>query len=406
MARGNTVEFTDKFIKSLKPPATGRAQYWDRSVTGLSLRVTHAGRKSWSYSYRFNGKNQRLTIGPYPLVTLKQAREKARQAWNAVWEGGNPAAEKRVFAPDNTFQAVSAEFIERYCKQHNRTWQETERKFKRYLLPKFGSRLVADISRGEIIEFLDTMVKRGGANGKGAPVQANRVLAALKKFFNWCKERGLVEASPVEGLSAPGKEAKRERVLSDGEIRAVWARCDEIGYPFGPMVQLLLVTAQRREEVAAMRWEDIGRDEHGNLVWTIPAEATKSGRSHQVPFADLAADILKQLPQQGRYVFTSGRVGDKPVSGFGNAKRAIDRDLDIGDWRFHDLRRTAATQMGEKKVATSTISRVLNHAEGGVTVLYARHSYLPEKREALNIWARRLEVMLGRDKGKVVPLRG
>jgi integrase len=226
------------------------------------------------------------------------------------------------------------------------------------------------------------------------------VLAAIRTMFTWAVQRDLLAASPVAGIKAPGKETERERVLADDEIVKVWTAAAKMGGVSGALIQCLILTAQRRDEVATMRWADLDLEAR---VWTLPREATKGDRSHQVPLSPLVIEILTALPRTGVYVFASPR-GDRPISGYSKIKSRAEQLAGFDDWRFHDLRRSAGTGMARAGIAVSTISRVLNHKEGGVTKIYNRYSYLDEKRHALETWARKVESLVRPGADNVVAL--
>lgn len=389
-------KLTAAAVEKLGPPESGRIEYFDTLLRGFALRITARGSKSWVLFYRVHGRQRRMTIGSYPMFDLSEAREEARKALQLVEKGQDPAAireEQRRKRPD-TVIAVAENFIQRHAKPNNRTWREVERMFEIHVLPTWGKRDIGSITRRDVIDLLDQVADRTSS------VRANRVLANVRKLFAWAAERDIIESSPVAGVKPPGRENERDRVLTDNEIKAFWKATEVLGWPFGPFAQMLLVTAQRRDEVAHMRWDDI--DEHG--VWTIPKEKTKANRSHEVPLPSLALEILERTPRIGSYVFMSGRAGARPISGFGKAKAKLERLSGIHNWRYHDLRRTAGTNMARHGVPISTISRVLNHAEGGVTRIYARYSYLNEKRKALNTWARTLAGIIRPTESNVIPL--
>jgi integrase len=224
----------------------------------------------------------------------------------------------------------------------------------------------------------------------GGPVIANRTLAAVRAMFNWALRRGMIEATPAAMVEAPGEETARERVLDDHEIATAWAAADTLGYPFGPFFQLVLATAQRRDEVARMRWDHLDLE---CATWTLPADATKPGRAHVVPLSPLVISILSTVPRtSSRYVFSTG---DTPISGFSKAKSRLDKAItkageDLEPWTIHDLRRTCATGLARLDVSRFIIGKVLNHADRTVTGIYDRHAYLPEKRRALEAWAQHL----------------
>ncbi len=389
-------------VKRLEPPKVGQVDHFDAALPGFALRVTTKGHKSWVLFYRIGGRQRRYTIGSYPAFELAEAREEAREAIRQVAKGIDPATVKarqkaKAERQPDTFAAVADLFVKRYAKPKTRSWRETERIFEKYVNTEWRKREIHGIARDDVIDLLDRVMDRNG------PYMANRVLAAVRKLFNWCLERGILDATPVANVKAPGDETERDRVLSDDELKALWETWDNQRWPFGPFFQLLLVTAQRRGEVAQMRWADINFEER---VWTLPREMTKGDRSHEVPLSSMAMDILGSLPRLGDYVF-AGRKDGRPISGFSRAKKRCDTLSGIGGWRLHDLRRSAGTNMAKLEIAVSTISRVMNHKEGGVTKIYDRHSYLPEKRRALETWSRKLaSIIRPGDDDRVVPLRG
>ena len=185
-------------------------------------------------------------------------------------KGNDPATMKALAKHQrvDTFKEVAEEFIERHAKRNTRSWKATESILNRNVTPSWGSRPIGEITRRDVIEALDKVMDRG------EPYAANRLLAAVRKLFNWALERDIIDTSPVANIKAPGKESQRDRVLNDDEIKELWAACEKAGYPYGPLVKMLLLTAQRRDEVARMGHSEI--DSHG--VWIIPAERYKTGR--------------------------------------------------------------------------------------------------------------------------------
>ena len=384
-------KLTELAVAKLRPPAAGRIEVWDASLPAFGLRVTDRGTKSFVLMYRIDGRLRRLTLGRYPAVGLVAAREAAREALRQVDLGRDPADAPPAVGQRRaeTLTAVVDQFIERHARK-TRSWREVKRVFDADLLPQLGRRPIDAITRRDIIEALDRVVDRG------SPYMANRLLAHTRKLFNWCLERGIVETSPVANLKAPGRETARDRTLSAGELAAVWRSWERLGWPFGPLFQLLLLTAQRENEVAAMRWCDVDLE---RALWTLPRQATKADRLHEVPLSRPALALLASLPRVGEagYVFPSRNRGDRPVSGFSKAKARCDRLSGVAGWRLHDLRRTAASGMARQGVAPHVIEKVLNHSTGaisGVAAVYNRHGYEPEKRQALDIWAGHLDELL------------
>ena len=428
------LKLTDAAVQRLKAPDGGRVDYFDATLPGFGLRVsgktdrTPEGRRSWFVFYRFGGQQKRLTIEPgYPALGLAKARERAYAAFQAIERGEDPAAEKqeakasRERAPakerkPDTIENVVDLFIKRHLEAKHRAPRyiaETRRLFDLHVLPRWRDRELSGITKRDVIDILDEIADRG------TPIAANRTHAAISGLFSFAIGRDIITVSPFVKIPKPGAETKRERALSPAEIAAVWTAASEIAYPFGPYFRMLLVTAQRREEVARMRWADIDLAEG---TWTIPSDMTKPGRAHVVPLSPLALALLADTPRTGAYVFSTGRQRlragahsgddrrDAPISGYSKAKRILDEKIAAGEevvapWTIHDLRRTAATMMAKLGVARFTLSRILNHADQSVTGIYDRHEYLAEKRHALEQWAQFLEQLTSPAGDKIVPLR-
>jgi integrase len=394
-----TMKLTQLAVDRLSPPKTGRLEFFDSHLPGFGLRIADTGHKAWVLFYRIEGRQRRYTIGSlatHPKVD--QARERAREILRDVERGIDPAALKAAVPARkaDTVADLVTKFIERYAKPKNRSWQETDRTLRLHVVARWGSRDAVSITRRDVLELLDELVDRG------TPITANRILAAIRKMFGWAVERDIIPASPVVSVKAPGKEIERERVLTDDELTKVWQAAEMMGTIPAAFIKLLILTGQRRDEVSSMRWEDL---DLAARVWTLPRESTKADRSHEVPLAPLVIEVLTSLPRTGTYVFTSTR-GERPISGFSKIKARADTLSGFNDWRIHDLRRTTGTGMARAGIAVSTISRVLNHKEGGVTKIYNRYSYLDEKRHALETWARKVESLVRPASSNVVDLHG
>jgi integrase len=406
MAKGEAKVLTSMAVKKMKPPLTGRKETYDAKVAGLFLRTTKSGSKSWGLDFRFNGKRERLMLGSYPVVELDKARAGGMDALKAVRDGRNPAAEKRAAKANklspNTFRAVSELFVERHARRNNRSWKETERIFRIYVDPVWKDMPLSDIRRPDLVSLLDNVEDKNGA------VMADAVLAQVRKLFNWALDRGIIEATPIARVQrrTKAKERARTRWLNDAEIKAVWTASEQLGYPFGPFVQLLLLTGQRRSEVANMMWSEIS-----SVTWIIPASKVKNGREHEIPLSAAAQQLLGKVPHTGDYVFMSGRSkSDNPVSGFSKAKKILDAKVqdngnNVDNWSYHDLRRTVRTHMSRIGVKSEVAERVLNHARQGVEGIYDQHSYLEEKRSALDAWSGALtHILHGKSTGNVVEI--
>ncbi len=405
------VQLTTAAVERFKAAPGVRTEYFDKLLPGFALRVSGptpsnpAGAKSWVVFYRFGGKQRRDTIGKWPVLELGEARERARKLLAAVGENRDPHPATPV---THTVESVVNEFMKRHMAAHQRSASyvnETRRIFDTLVLPRWQGRALQGISRKDVLELLD-LIADGRASsrtekaGKGAPIMANRALAALRVFFGWAVGRGLLDTSPVSNVPRPAAENPRDRVLSDDEIVAFWQGCESLGWPFGPLFRLLLLTAQRRDEVGSMTWLEVDVD---GALWTIPRERAKNDRAHEVPLSRLALDILKAAPRiaGSQFIFTTS--GQRPASGFSKAKQRLDiqmarwcaaEETGVPAWTLHDLRRTAATGMAKLNIAPHVVDRILNHVSGtirGVAAVYNRHAYLEERKAALEAWGRYIE---------------
>lgn len=376
---------TDRLVKTVRPPASGRLAIPDAVLPGFELRVTAGGRKSFALRYRVAGRQERVTIGHYPALGLADAREEARGVLRAAEKGLNPADDKRArkaeVGPRDTVRHVAADYIARHARRNTRSWRQTERLLHLYLLPRLADVRLEAVTRRQIRDLVDDVVDAGKA------VQANRVLAAVHAMFAWAVEREIVDVNPAAGIKKPTREQARERVLAEAELRAIWQACEGLGYPAGPLVRLLILTGARRDEVRMMGWPEIDRE---RALWTIPAARAKNGRSHLLPLSRPALALVEALPRfEGcDWLFTTPRSSG-PYANLIKPKRRLDRESGVEGWTLHDLRRTVASGMGELGIPGETIARVLNHSEGaiaGVTARYNRADFTEAKRQALEAW--------------------
>ncbi len=273
-----TIKLTQPAVDRLKPPASGRVEYWDNQLPGFGLRIsaprpgTREGRKTWVALYRVNGHAVRETFGTTALLpSVAEAREKARQSMQAAQTGVNPVQQRRGAAraaelaekkaAAETFGAVADRYMAEYVEQNTKpaTIKETRRILERDVKPKWGDRPIWEITRQDVLDLLNEIADnrkrpRRGTTG-GAAVQSNRTLARLKTLLRWALDEELIATDPTARVRRRVKETARDRALSDDEIRWFWSACDEIGWPFGPLFKALLLTAQRRDEVG--RWNGL-----------------------------------------------------------------------------------------------------------------------------------------------------
>ena len=396
-----TISLTSAAVERIKPPATGQTDLFDRGFPGLCLRVSHGGAKAWSYVFRVHGKVRRVTLGRWPTMSLAEARDAWREARKAVDRGENPARQKPADA--DAFENVMAEWLRR-DQSKNRSLGEVERSLKRDVLPAFEGRSIVTIGRRDVLDVLDAIADRG------SPVMARRTAAHLHRLFRWAVGRGIIAANPMADMPKPAAPKARERVLTDAELVAVWKAADRVGWPFGPIVNLLMLTGARRNEIAALRWPEI-KDDRIELT----GARMKAGEPHTIPLSSAAVTIIEGLPRFTRTELVFTTTGETHVSGWSRFKELLDRTAaeiagePLPDWRLHDVRRTVATGLQRLGVNLQVIEAVLGHVSGsraGIVGTYQRHTFADEKRAALEAWARHIETILSGEPGKVVTLRG
>ena len=426
---------TELQIEKLAKPAV-RQEIPDGKVGGLYLVLQPSGAKSWAVRYRVAGAPKKFTIGPYPEISLATARNRARKELAKVVDGVDPSAEKKAAREaqkaanvDRVHAVVDAYVAEHLARKAKPSWaKEAQRLLRVEIVPKLGKKRLSEVTGDDVHKLLKEIAKR-------APITANRTFAVFRKLCHWAMSRDggkLIKTSPCDGVEAPTQERPRERVLDDGEIKQAWEAFESIGWPFGPIGKLLLLTGARRDEVASMEWRELDLEDG---IWRLPKERTKNKRAHEIPLSPAAVDLLKGLPrveakrgQDGRprpaLVFST--TGSTAVSGFSRAKAAIDAAIverlregaeargedpepfKAPGWVIHDLRRSVATNLQKLGVRLEVTEAVLNHVSGsraGIVGIYQRHEWAAEKRQALDAWARRLEaIVIGAETSNVVEL--
>ncbi len=397
------MKFTDRSIRNLKLRSQ-RYEVWEDNGKGFGIRVSPKGRKTWIFLYRFKKRPRRMSFGTYPSVSLAMAHKRhAKAVAQLVEEGIDPGAIKRQetararTAP--TIPDLADEYMEFHAKKKKRSWREDQRMLDVYVLPKWKKLKVEGIRRRDLVLLLDDI---------NAPIQANRVLALVRKMFNFAIDRGILEATPFTRMKPPHEEKERGRTLPPDEIKAFWNGLDKsnVEKRTGLALKFLLVTAQRSIEVS-----DAARSEIDlyKRIWTIPANRTKNGYEHRLPLPDLAVELLGEayaLGGDSAYVFPDKKNGTKSMNE-GTLRQAVSRNLAVfGTPQFtpHDLRRTASTMM-RSLVSAKGVDKVLNHIPPKLERTYDQHDYMPEKRQALEKWAGKLREIIDKTTGKLVALR-
>jgi integrase len=383
------MRLTDISIKALKPPAKGQVTYADDAVPGFGVRVSQGGVKAFVIVH--GRSRRRATIGRYPIISLQDARKaaKALLAERILGKHDTPPID---FEEALTL-FLSTHFPETYPKP--RTKEETKRLLERHFLAPLRHDKIADIQTQEISRIIDRL--------QNTPSEARHAFAAIRQFFNWAAGRGYVTRSPCERLHAPGKAVPRDRVLTSEEMKLVLASARADDSTFSRIVQLLLLTGQRRNEIASLRAEWI---DFKNRTITLPRQVTKNKRQHTFPFGRMTEAVLKSaLPktdeknnEKPKLLFAA-RGKETPFAGWSKAKPNFDSTCPVAHWTLHDLRRTCATNLAALGVPVHVTEKLLNHVSGttsGIVAVYQRHTYLDEMRKAIDAWEKRLRSLNSR----------
>jgi integrase len=355
--------FTEEGLGRLRPPSKGRVEFGDVVVAGLMLRITANGVKSWSVLYKVKGQGgaspvtgralkgtqRRITLGTYPVMGVKQARETAIEVLQKAWVGTDTRIDRHEAHTGrlaNTVEAVARRFIEQDAKPNVESWRKIERCLEIHILPVWGARPIGEIRRRDVHELLDCLIAKGLV-GTGPDVRKH-----LSRLFNWAVEREIISESPLAGLKRKDLQYRADagRALTDDELRAIWRGADRMSYPFGPYFKLLILTGQRRGDWADVRLSEVCPR---RKVLEIPKARYKGRRDHVVPLAPVAWDLYATMPKWAAadpYLFST-QAGEVAVSGFSKAKtqldtlataelRAITQDpaASIPDYRIHDFR--------------------------------------------------------------------
>lgn len=394
---------THAAVERLRPPPKGQVDHFDSHLPAFGLRVSYSGTKAFFVMTRVDHKLTRITIGRHPALSLADAREKARHIIVHAKAGQDPrqieaeARRKKDQERRTTYGGVSALFMERHVERNLRP--NTAREYRRTLhgpdTNHWLQRPLSSLTKADVLEVLHRMEERG------SPAAGNRACAYLSKFFNWCLEQDLLLVSPTSGVRPLSAAHSRDRVLQPDELIWVWCALSEWPSQFSSLFKLLLLTGQRRSEVAGMCWDELRNFGTEEAIWSLPSSRTKNGQPHLVPLTEASQDIIAGLPRAGPLVFTTR--GTTGLSGFSKAKNELDRRVSalraqvalppLPAWTLHDLRRTMVTLMNEQLgIAPHVVEAVVNHVSGsakrGVAGVYNRALYLRERRGALCAWSR------------------
>jgi integrase len=401
-------------VESAKPHRKKRVEIPDGAVSGLYLIVQPSGAKSWAVRYRHHGRPAKLTLGPYPRMGLADARDGAKEALRLVSEGKNPTADrvtiarlKRLPAPDGSreFGMVLDRFLQSQRTKGRRSTDKVKALLDRDATAFWRHRQIDSINAADVAERIEAIVHRG------APVSASRFRAWVSKLFNFAMKAQLCRDNPARFTENPvdAKARQRKRKLDDRELALVWRAADQLGYPFGRAVQLLILSGQRRDEVCAAPRSEFN---FADKQWVIAPARAKNNVEHLVPLSRAALALINDLPDIVGCGFLFSTTGKTSVSGFSKWKKQLDAVIaelnggtPIPHWVLHDLRRTFSSGWARLRIPTEVTEKALNHSSGsfgGVAGVYNVHEYEAERAEAMEAWALHVVALVATN---VVPLR-
>ncbi len=394
-------------IEALACPAGKRdALFFDGDQRGLGVRVTASGRKTYLAQYTFDRQKRRIPLGSCSAISLARARAAAQAIMGDVAKGIDPASMRKIAASEArakaahdamTLAALLLDWQALHLVSRRPGYATEAIRALRYAFRRYLDLPAADLGRAIVVKTLDAMARKGSA------VMAGQTASYGKAAYSWVVKRGSLASNPFLNLPTT-PTIKRERVLSDDELAAIWRAADGPG-PFNSIVRMLILTGQRREEVGGLAWAELSDD---LATWTIPPERAKNGVANLVPLPGLARDLLRGIPQFGDMAFPGLRGA---FSGWSKAKAALDAKSGVTGWRLHDARRTVATGLQRLGVRLEVTERILNHVSGtrgGIAGVYQRHDFATESRAALEAWGAHVAAIVEErsHEGKIVTLLG
>lgn len=370
------IAFSDVGLRSISPPPRGQTSYWDERLPSFGVRVSQGGSKT----FVLNRNNSLITIGRFPIITLSEARTEAKRLLAEFTLG-------KVRPQSVTYSAAVELFLEEKTKARR---ARTVKDYKR-LLERFGFKgPLLDLTHDELQRRIKKFT---------APSEYNHLLVALRIFCNWCIKRRYIEHNPTVGLSTHARK-RRARILSDAEIKLIWDACEtggtDLPFNYTTIVKLLILTGQRKTEMASL---SAAYYSHNQQTICLPSELTKNKREHTFPLSSMASLLLRPLVDgsDGKCIFGArGSDGGKPFNGWSKSKAALDKLSGTSGWTLHDIRRTFRTNLGKIGVAPYIAERMVNHlsAQTDMEQTYDQWKYLPEMRQAVDLWEARLIAIL------------
>lgn len=386
-----------KKLDALKAPQKS-VELFDSIASGLGVRLSVAGSKTFFYRYRFHGKNKRFTIGEFPAISLADARKQAGKLKTEVTLGIDPQAKKDELKKTPVKELTFGELSERFKKRHlptlrDKTRTEYERIIDKEIAPVLGRVPAKEVSRKDIIDLID-----GIAFDRDKQTLSNRVRAVLSSIFSFGIDKAIVESNPVLHIRRKKNETKRDRVYSPEELINLWNAFDMQDEPVRSLYKILLLCGQRSGETRRMKWEYLNFEKK---TWTIPEEETKAKRQQIVPLTETVINLIENLriiSGASEYVFNSPKLENRPIEWLQKATDRVQTESGVKDFRVHDLRRSMASYLAELGTDRTVLGKILNHkglaGDDQVTAIYDRYDYLEEKRKALNLWSLKLTELI------------
>ncbi len=404
------VRLTQRTVEDARcPPGRKDALLFDRDLRGFALRVGSTGGKTFLVQFNVAGERRRLALGAFGILTVDEARKRALASLGDVAKGVDPVAERRAIIATRkaavmaskvraeedafTFGRLVDSWVDAREGERRPGYLATARTTMKLHLKAWLNRPASSITTMEAVRALDAI------KATGSTVTANRALAYARAAYGWALRRQVVACNPLTGIEAPTEERSRDRVLSAEELGAVWRAAGKLTTPYDAFMRALLLTLQRRDEVAHMRWSELSAD---LTTWTLPRERAKNDKAHIVHLAEPVRDMLARVPRFAGCPFVFPSSSMKPISGYAWAKRTIDAAVtverveagiepaELSNWRFHDFRRAGVTALAGMGFAPHVCDRLLNHVSGaiqGVAAVYQRAEFLTERKAALDAWA-------------------
>ena len=392
-------KLSDRFISILAVnPGQKDRLVFDAGCPGFGVRVTAKGTRTFlvQWTDQATKRKVREPLGVWGSLTVDQARDAARVRLGRVAQGVNPRAERiKVTAEADreraetgfTFGQLVTEWSTLHLAHRRKRYADEADRAIRVSLASLIDRPAARITREDAVAALDKLAKAGRT------AMAGRTMAYARAAYQWAYKRGKVPANPFAGLPIPAGATQRDRVLDDAELREVWQAVGGLGNPFGPCLQLLLLTLVRVSEVAHMRWSELAPD---LSKWTIPAGRMKAGKAHVVHLTEAAREVLCSVPRFANQDLIFSTTGKSAVSGFSKAKTRIDaaivasRGEALPPWVFHDFRRSGVSRLAQLGFDSIIADKLLAHAAGklrGVAAVYQRYDFAAERAKALEAWS-------------------